>query len=105
LYLLFLSITDNSLLIPEEIEDSFREIWQRLSENEKLILIGLTKTNNSVTIGQIQELVNLPQSELVSSVRSLLRRCLVQTEKATELTIYLLPLFRKMLTKIDFLRK
>jgi FMN-dependent NADH-azoreductase len=76
-------IADDSLMITEELEDCFREIWSRLSETEQNVLIALSNSQQPVTIQELKELVTLSQNGLVNAVRSLLRRCLIQTEEAS----------------------
>ncbi len=85
---------DDSILLTEEIEDSLKQIFSRLSAGEKQIMIVLAKQDKPLTIMQLQAIVKLSQNELINGVRSLLRRCLI-LEK--EKKYYILKLYKNCL--------
>jgi AAA+ ATPase superfamily predicted ATPase len=73
--------TDDAIIFTEEIEDSLKQVFSRLSAGEKQIMIVLAKQDQPLTIMQLKEIVQLSQNELVNGLRSLLRRCLIITKE------------------------
>ncbi|MTJ11203.1 ATP-binding protein [Anabaena sp. UHCC 0187] len=86
--------TDDSILLIEEVKDCLDQIFLRLLDSEKEILLALAKLDTSVSIIQLKELVSLSQIELVNGMRSLLRRCLIETIEKPQVVYSLNPLLR-----------
>lgn len=85
---------DNYILLTQEIQDCLNQVFSRLSDIEKQIVVTLAKLDKSVTITELKKLVDLSQIELINGVRSLLRRCLIETTEQPEVVYYINPLLR-----------
>jgi hypothetical protein len=85
---------DDSILLIEDIQDCLDQIFSRLSDSENQIMLTLAKLDHPVNMTQLKEYVNLSQTELVNGVRSLIRRCLLETVENPEIVYKLSPLLR-----------
>ncbi|MFP4298169.1 MAG: hypothetical protein ACLFT0_09940 [Spirulinaceae cyanobacterium] len=81
--------TSNSPLLTEELQDSLWSIFSRLTDFERIIIINLakTKTQESLNLEQLRNLISVSEIELVSALRSLRRRFLVETENNSQFTV------------------
>ena len=77
---------DDAILLTEELQDCLEQIYQRLADEEKTILIVIAQQNKAVNLPQLRKLVNLPQMELINGVRSLSRRCLLEVVENPEIS-------------------
>ncbi len=86
---------DDAILLTEELQDCLEQIYQRLANEEKTILIVIAQQNKAVNLPQLRELVNLPQINLINGVRSLSRRCLLEVVEIPEVSYTVNPVMRE----------
>jgi len=80
-------LQDDPILLPEDLKDNLQQTVSRLSDWEKQVLSLLVRENNGINLAKLIENVNIPRSDLVNVLQSLLRRCLIETQES----FYTLP--------------
>ncbi|HEY9701663.1 MAG TPA: ATP-binding protein [Allocoleopsis sp.] len=88
---------DNCILLTEDLKDCLNEIYQNLAPVEKTILSTLAKENQSITLEQFKILVNIEQAELLEGLRSLSKRCLIETLETPEFIYKINPIMGKFI--------
>lgn len=81
----------DSLILGEDLQASCHKIWQRLSANEKKIMVYLSKQNCAVGISQLLENVPVSGIELLNILQSLSRRELIEKQLKTGETLFTVP--------------
>jgi len=90
-------ITNNCILLTEDIKNCLTAIYQNLADIEKRILITLAKQNKLITLVELKTLINLKPDELVEGLHSLANRCLIETLKTPEITYKINPVLSKFI--------
>lgn len=71
-------LTDDTILLPEDLKDVLQQQCDRLSEIEKQVLSLLAKESEPVNLAKLLENGTMPASDLLNALQSLSRRCLIQ---------------------------
>ncbi|MBD2481190.1 NB-ARC domain-containing protein [Planktothrix sp. FACHB-1365] len=95
-------LLNETLLLPEEVKESLQQQCDRLSETEKQVLSLLVAENNPVNLVKLLENSRILSSDLLNSIQSLLRRCLIE-QQGNCYTI--LPLIKQYLASLNQLYK
>ena len=88
-------LTDDTILLPEDLKDVLQQQCDRLSEIEKQVLSLLAKESEPVNLAKLLENGTMPASDLLNALQSLSRRCLIQQQGS----FYALPLVVKQYIK------
>lgn len=80
-------LQDDPILLPEDLKDNLQQTVSRLSDGEKQILSLLARENNGINLAKLIENANIPRSDLVNVLQSLLRRSLIELQEG----FYTLP--------------
>lgn len=88
-------LTDDTILLPEELKDTLQQQCDRLSEIEKQVLSLLARESEPVNLAKLLENGTMPASGLLNALQSLSRRGLIQQQGSC----YALPLVVKQYIK------
>ncbi len=66
--------------MPEDLKDILQEQCHRLSELEKQILSLVAKENEKITLSKLLQNGIIPSSNLLNTLQSLSRRCLIKQQ-------------------------
>lgn len=78
---------ENTILLPEDLQDNLQQTISRLSDWEKEVLSLMARENAVITLVKLLENVKIPPANLVNVVQSLWRRCLIEQQG----NCYILP--------------
>jgi predicted transcriptional regulator len=67
-------------LLPDDLQDSLQQQFDRLSELEKQVILLLAKENGAIDLAKLLENSRIPLSDLLNAVQSLSRRCLIEQQ-------------------------
>ncbi|MGB3512771.1 MAG: NB-ARC domain-containing protein [Microcoleaceae cyanobacterium] len=81
----------DALILGEDLLASCTKIWQRLSANEKKIMVCLSEQNCPVGISQLLENVPVSGIELLNILQSLSRRELIEKPLKTREVLFTVP--------------
>ena len=73
-------LTDDTILLPEDLKDVLQQQCDRLSEIEKQVLSLLARESEPVNLAKLLENGTMPASYLLNALQSLSRRCLIQQQ-------------------------
>jgi hypothetical protein len=73
-------LSDDSVLLPEDLKDILQQQYQRLSEIEKQVMALLAKESAAVNLVKLIENSTISASDLIISLQSLARRCLIEKQ-------------------------
>jgi len=73
-------LPDDMILLPEDLKDVLHQQFSRLSEPEKQILSLLAKESLPINLAKLLENSLIPLADLLSSLQSLSRRCLIEQQ-------------------------
>jgi len=73
-------LTDDTILLPEDLKDVLQQQCDRLSEIEKQVLSLLARESEPVNLAKLLENGTMPASDLLNALQSLSRRCLIQQQ-------------------------
>lgn len=90
-------ISNNCILLTEDIKDCLTTIYKNLASIEKTILMILAKENKCMTLAELKTLVNLEPEELIEGLHSLANRCLIETLTTPECTYKIDPVICKFI--------
>ncbi len=88
-------LTDDTILLPEDLKDVLQQQCDRLSEIEKQVLSLLARESEPVNLAKLLENGTMPASDLLNVLQSLSRRCLIEQQGS----FYALPLVVKQYLK------
>ncbi|HEY9852481.1 MAG TPA: hypothetical protein V6D28_23620 [Leptolyngbyaceae cyanobacterium] len=80
-------LTNDTILLPEDLKDVLDEQFNRLSEIEKQLLFLLAKESDAINLTQLLEKGKITASDLPNVLQSLSRRCLIEQQRS----FYILP--------------
>ena len=84
-----------NLIFVEALQGILEEQFQRLTEQEKKIIIELASLSDAVYLKEIFHKFSLPSSDLLNIIHSLVRRIMIETKQENEETVlYLNPVLR-----------
>jgi hypothetical protein len=73
-------LPDDTILLPEDLKDTLQQQCDRLSELEKQVLSLLAKESEPVNLAKLIENGTMVASDLLNSLQSLSRRCLIEQQ-------------------------
>lgn len=104
-----------SLILSSAIASQLSRVWLRLPESEKQVMNYLAKQEDAVTLSQILQETSHPPSELLKTIQSLKRRCLLEDTQssinATHMENYrsallkINPIFKNYLSSLPYRNK
>ena len=68
-------LTDDTILLPEDLKDVLQQQCDRLSDREKKVISLLAKESEPVNLAKLIENGTMPASDLLNALQSLSRRC------------------------------
>ncbi|MFB2921449.1 NB-ARC domain-containing protein [Aerosakkonema funiforme] len=80
-------LPNDTILLPEDLKDVLQQQFNRLSEIEKQVIFLLAKESDAVNLAKLLENGSIPPSDLLNSLQSLSRRCLIEQQA----NCYILP--------------
>jgi hypothetical protein len=88
-------LSDDTILLPEDLKDLLQQQCDRLSEIEKKVVSLLAKESEPVNLAKLIENGTMPALDLLNALQSLSRRCLIEQQGS----FYDLPLVVKQYLK------
>jgi len=85
-------LPDDMILLPEDLKDVFQQQFSRLSESEKQALSLLAQESTPINLAKLLENSLIPLADLLNSLQSLSRRCLIEQQDGFYL---ILPVVRQ----------
>jgi NB-ARC domain len=73
-------LSNDSVLLPEDLKDVLQQQCDRLSEIEKSVMSLLAKESEPINLTKLIENGTMPASDLVNAIQSLSRRCLIEQQ-------------------------
>ncbi|MFB2923398.1 NB-ARC domain-containing protein [Aerosakkonema funiforme] len=73
-------LVDDTILLPEDLQDVLEEQFDRLSELEKQVLSLLAKESEPVNLAKLLENGRMRSTDLLNALQSLSRRCLIEQQ-------------------------
>ncbi|HEY9850226.1 MAG TPA: NB-ARC domain-containing protein [Leptolyngbyaceae cyanobacterium] len=80
-------LSDDTILLPEDLKDILQQQFSRLSEIEKQAISLLAEENEPITLAKLLEKGRISSSDLLNALQSLSRRCLIEQQGS----FYILP--------------
>ena len=88
-------LTEDSLLLTEDIKSRCNELFTRLSPIEQQIILELSKSNQPVSRDDLRQNLTLSSTDLINGLQSLSKRYLLKTIEADKVLFDLSPIFRE----------
>ena len=73
-------LLNDTVLLPDDLQDSLQQQFDRLSETEKQVILLLAKETSAIDLAKLLENSRIPLSDLLNAVQSLSRRCLIEQQ-------------------------
>ncbi|MFB2892930.1 NB-ARC domain-containing protein [Aerosakkonemataceae cyanobacterium BLCC-F50] len=80
-------LQDDTILLPEDLQDNLHQAVSRLSDWEKEVLSLMAREGDGIKLVKLIENTKIPPSDLANVVQSLWRRCLIEQQGSC----YILP--------------
>lgn len=93
-------LAEKSLVITENMEFHFAQLFNRLSPVEQEIVLTLSQTSQPYSKEQLGEKLNLSSIELIKGLQSLQQRYLINSASADKILFKLPPIFQEYLKSI-----
>ncbi|MCL2924928.1 MAG: hypothetical protein MGF17_09975 [Trichodesmium sp. MAG_R04] len=84
------------VILSESLVAELDKIFQRITQNEKAVIIQLAQTDKPVTLHQIDKILELSTSDLLNAIQSLKRRLLLDIKQEDKTTYFSLNLVWKL---------
>ncbi|MBD2136060.1 hypothetical protein H6F32_00310 [Anabaena sp. FACHB-1237] len=88
-------LAENSLIITQNMQSHFHDLFNRLSAIEKQIILELSKLNQPISRDDLKQNLSLSSVEFVKGLQSLQQRYLVTKIKEDKILFKLSPVFRQ----------
>lgn len=88
-------LTEDSLILTENMKSRFNELFERLSASEQQIVLELSKYNQAVSREDLRQALSLSSMDLINGLQSLQKRYLIKTIKGEKVEFNLSPVFRE----------
>jgi NB-ARC domain len=88
-------LTEDSLILTENMKFRFNELFERLSASEQQIVLELSKYNQPVSREDLRQALSLSSMDLINGLQSLQKRYLIKTIKGEKIGFNLSPVFRE----------
>jgi len=73
-----------SLILSNEITSQLSRLWSRLTETEKQVMTYLAKQEDAVTLMQVLQEISHQPTDILKTIQSLKRRCLLEDSSHEE---------------------
>jgi hypothetical protein len=94
-------LTENNLIITQNIQAHFHQIFNRLSVIEQVIILELSKFEQPVTREELKENLDLASLDFLNGLQSLQQRYLITKIEQEQILFNLSPLFKEYLKLIS----
>ncbi|MFB2982249.1 NB-ARC domain-containing protein [Microseira sp. BLCC-F43] len=88
-------LTEDSLILTENMKSRFNELFERLSPSEQQIVLELSKYNQPVSREDLRQALSLSSMDLINGLQSLRKRYLIKTIEGEKISFNLSPVFRE----------
>ncbi len=88
-------LTEDSLILTDNMKSRFNELFERLSASEQQIVLELSKYNQAVSREDLRQALSLSSMDLINGLQSLQKRYLIKTIKGEKVEFNLSPVFRE----------
>ena len=88
-------LTEDSLILTENMKSRLNELFERLSALEQQIVLELSKYNQAVSREDLRQALSLSSMDLINGLQSLQKRYLIKTIEGEKVAFNLSPLFRE----------
>ncbi|MFB2970624.1 NB-ARC domain-containing protein [Aerosakkonema sp. BLCC-F183] len=88
-------LTEDSLLLTEDIKYRLKELFDRLSPIEQQIVVELSKCDRPVSREDLRQVLSLSSMDLINGLQSLSKRYLLKTIECDKISFILTPVFRE----------
>ena len=88
-------LTEDSLILTENMKSQLNELFERLSAIEQQIVLELSKYNQAVSREDLRQALSLSSMDLINGLQSLQKRYLIKTIKGEKVGFNLFPVFRE----------
>ncbi len=88
-------LAENSLIIPQNMQSHFNDLFNRLSPIEQQIILELSKLDQPISREDLKQKLPLSSVDFVKGLQSLQQRYLVTKIKAEKVMFKLSPVFRE----------
>jgi Cdc6-like AAA superfamily ATPase len=88
-------LTEDSLILTENMKSRFNELFERLSAIEQQIVLELSKYNQAVSREDLRQALSLSSMDLINGLQSLRKRYLLKPIEAEKISFNLSPVFRE----------
>jgi len=92
-------LQNEPIFLPEDLKDSLRQQFSRLSEIEKEVISMLAKESTPINLAKLLEKGRMTSSDLLTALQSLSRRCLIEQQ---ENSYILLPVLREYIKVVGY---
>jgi len=88
-------LTEDSLILTEDIKFRFNELFERLSAIEQQIVIELSQSNQLMSREDLRQALSLSSTDLINGLQSLNKRYLLNPIEGDKIAFDLSPVFRE----------
>ena len=88
-------LTEDSLILTENMKSRFNELFERLSAIEQQIVLEFSKYNQAASREDLRQALSLSSMDLINGLQSLQKRYLIKTIEGEKVAFNLSPLFRE----------
>ena len=88
-------LTEDSLILTENMKYRFNELFERLSAIEQQIVLELSKYNQAGSREDLRQALSLSSMDLINGLQSLQKRYLIKTINGEKISFNLSPVFRE----------
>ncbi|HBE30725.1 MAG TPA: ATPase domain-containing protein [Cyanobacteria bacterium UBA11368] len=88
-------LTEDSLILTENMKSQLNELFERLSAIEQQIVLELSKYNQAVSREDLRQALSLSSMDLINGLQSLQKRYLIKTINGEKISFNLSPVFRE----------
>ncbi|HEY9808908.1 MAG TPA: hypothetical protein V6D13_06160 [Halomicronema sp.] len=88
-------LTEDSLILTEDIQFMLNELFKRLSAVEQQIAVELSKCDQAVSREDLRQALSLSSMDLINGLQSLTKRYLLKPIESEKMSFNLVPVFRQ----------
>ncbi|MFE1744151.1 NB-ARC domain-containing protein [Coleofasciculus sp. H7-2] len=94
-------LSENTLLLTEDIKFRFNELFDQLSAIEQQIVLNLSKSNQPMSREDLRQGLSLSSMDLINGLQSLKKRYLLRTTEEEKILFNLSPIFREYINTLS----
>ncbi|QSV53407.1 MAG: ATP-binding protein [Dolichospermum sp. UKL201] len=94
-------ISENNLLLTENMKSQLNELFNRVSSIEKQIILKMSKANEAISREDLKQALSLSSTDLINGLQSLNRRYLFTLIEREKTLFNLSPVFREYVKQLD----